>query len=87
MQMADALKYYYWALSLLRGHPDGSSIEITDKQGKQKLLVAYLPSQINDIFASLNFYVTNIEKSEGFFRAVIGVQSNGKPAANLDYSY
>jgi hypothetical protein len=52
-QVADALKYYYWALSLLRSHPEASSLEFPDKNGQQRLLVGYLPAQINALLGRL----------------------------------
>lgn len=86
-QVADALKYYYWALSLLRGHPDGNSLEYTDNDGRQKLLLSLIPARINDLFASLRFAVTNIKTSEGFTEVVIQANSGNRLAANFDYSY
>ncbi|NVO11167.1 MAG: LPP20 family lipoprotein [Bacteroidales bacterium] len=86
-QIADALKYYYWALALLRSHPDGSSIEFVDSKGQQKLLLSYLPARINDLFASLRFTVSDIKEDQGLRTIVIGVNACNRPAANLDYSF
>ena len=86
-QIADALKYYYWALALLRSHPEGSSIEFPDSKGQQKLLLSYLPSRINDLFASLRFTVSDIKDDQGLRTVVIDVNAGNRSAANLDYSY
>lgn len=86
-QIADALKYYYWALSLLRGHPEGNTLEYTDNNGQQKLLLTLLPARINDLFASLSFAVTDIKNQQSLTEVVIQVSSGNRMAANFDYSY
>lgn len=86
-QLADALKYYYWALALLRSHPYGSAMEFPDSKGQQKLLLSYLPARINDLFASLSFAVTDIKNEQGVKIVVLGVNAGGMPAANFDYSF
>ena len=34
-QVADALRYYYWALVLLQSYPDGNYLTTTDDQGRE----------------------------------------------------
>ncbi len=86
-QVADALKYYYWALALLRSHPDGSSIEFPDSKGQQKLLLSYIPTRINELFASLKFTISDIKDEQGVRTVIIGVNTGNRLAANLDYSF
>lgn len=86
-QVADALKYYYWALALLRSHPDGNSIEFPDSKDQQKLLLSYLPARINELFASLRFTVSDIKDEQGVRTVVISANTGNRPAANLDYSF
>jgi hypothetical protein len=86
-QVADALKYYYWALALLRGHPEGSTIEFPDSKGQNKLLVGYLPQRINDVLASIKFEVNDIKDDKGERVVVLNITSNGKPAINFEYTY
>ena len=86
-QVADALKYYYWALALLRSHPDGSSIEFPDSKGQQKLLLSYIPTRINELFASLKFTISDIKDEQGVRTVIIAVNTGNRLAANLDYSF
>lgn len=86
-QLADALKYYNWALALLRSHPEGGSIEFPDSKGQNRLLVGYLPARINDVLASVNFRVTEIKDENAQRTVVLGITSGGKPVTNFDYSY
>lgn len=37
LQIADALRYYYWSQTLLRSHPEGATIRYRDKDGEERL--------------------------------------------------
>ncbi len=86
-QIADALRYYYWALTLLKSHPDGSKINYIDKTGQKHLLATWLPMQINNIFAGINIKIKNIEKEEKYTIFTLNIFYNNKPISNFDYSY
>lgn len=86
-QIADALRYSNWALTLLRSHPDGSSMTYTTHDGQQRILLTYLPAFINDIIAMLRFAALEIA-DEGESRYVtIGITAGGVPVSNFDYTY
>lgn len=86
-QLSDALKYYYWALSLLRSHPEGNAIAYTPSNGIQGLLLTYLPQQMNTIFTGLDYTVTEVKDEPGQRSVVIDISYNGQPVQNLEYSY
>ncbi|MEI6579440.1 MAG: hypothetical protein WCN92_08270 [Eubacteriales bacterium] len=86
-QVADALKYYYWALSLLRSHPEGNSISYTAGNGNQSLLLSYLPQQINAIFAGLHYTAKEIKDEPGQRLVTLDIYYNDQPVQNLEYSY
>ncbi|MDD4748044.1 MAG: hypothetical protein PHW19_12275 [Salinivirgaceae bacterium] len=86
-QVADALKYYYWALSLLRSHPEGGSLEFPDKNGQQKLLLGYLPAQINALLGSLNISVNDIKDNPGHRVVTLDIESGGASVSNFEYSF
>ena len=44
-QVADALRYYYWALILLQSYPDGNFLTMKDEEGKEQLLCNWIPKQ------------------------------------------
>jgi len=62
-RVSDALRYYYWSLTLLRSHPNANSIKITEKSGKESLLISWLPQRINAIFAEINIKVSDTRKN------------------------
>jgi len=59
LRMNDALRYYFWALSLLRSHPDHNKL-YSDKF-KDQLLNIYLPEKISSIFSYISFDVISVE--------------------------
>lgn len=86
-QLSDALKYYYWALSLLRSHPEGNAINYTPSNGIQSLLLSYLPQQINTIFTGLDYMVTEVKDEPGQRSVLLDISYNSQPVQNLEYSY
>lgn len=85
-QIADALKYYYWALTLLRSHPDASTLEYAGGSAS-RLLLSYLPQRINDILNGLRYAVGPIKDEPSYRMVTVFVTYNSKPVANLEYSY
>ena len=88
LQIADALRYYYWAQTLLRSHPDGATIKMTDEEsGEQHLLASWIPEQINNIFN--NIRVTKGDsKIDGNFRQVeLFFTYKKEPVSNFDFTY
>jgi hypothetical protein len=87
LQLADALRYYYWAQTLLRSHPESNDIRMTDANGKEVLLIVWLPKQLNEIFANLSFEVGKIEDNENYLCYLLNIKYKKQPVLNLDYTY
>ena len=86
-EVAFALRYLYWSLTLLRSHPRASSISMIDAQGSERLLVTWLPMQINSIFSDIRIAVTDTQRDGDLTRYILSIHFRGKPARNFDYSY
>ena len=86
-RVADALRYYYWSLTLLRSHPNAGSIAMTDESNRERLLITWLPMLINDVFASVSVSIEDIRLEHGLKIFVLNVLYGGRPAVNFDYSY
>jgi hypothetical protein len=86
-QVADGLRYYYWALTLLKSHPEGSHIEYMDEMGKSHLLATWLPMQINNTFAGINIKVSEVESEDKYSLYTLFITFNNQPVTNFDYSY
>ena len=86
-QVADALRYYYWALTLLQSYPDGNYLTMKDDEGHEQLLISWIPKQMNNIFAHISLSVEG-EQLDGNLKTItLKVLYKGKPARNYDYSY
>lgn len=86
-QIADALKYDYWALVLLKSHPDGSSIKFIDNTGQEQLLATWLPAQINSIFAGITVKMKKKNHENNTQTVVLDILYMGSLVSNYDYSY
>ena len=89
LRIADALKYYYWSLALLRSHPNHNEIKYQFSQKDSVLLISELPKQIDEIFSGLDFSIINqIEDKEEKSKTIqLLITYNNIKVSNLDYHY
>jgi hypothetical protein len=85
-QVADALRYYYWALMLLQSHPNAGSMTM-DIDGKEQKLDVFLPRQINTVFDHLRFAVTGKQPDENIMQYLLQITYKGQPVSNCEYSF
>lgn len=86
-QVADALRYFYWAYILLQSYPDGNYLTRSDNTGKEQLLATWIPQQMNHIFEGINLQVESIKQADNLQTIALRVTYHGQPARNYDYSY
>lgn len=84
---ADALRYFYWSLTLLRSHPDASTITYTREDGSQQILFSWLHTLINGIFADISIEINDMKTDRDLTRYYLQIRYKDKPARNYDYSY
>jgi hypothetical protein len=82
-QIADALKYYYWSLTLLKSHPDGNRITTPDGE----LMAVWLPEQINDIFQQIEISLGELIKEQTYATLMLNIRYKGIPVSTYDYTY
>ncbi|MBQ8737259.1 MAG: hypothetical protein IJY78_05485 [Bacteroidaceae bacterium] len=89
LKLADALTYYYWALSLLRSCPSGNDLKISMPDFTEMSLQQYIYSRFRNILQNTNMKATaKIEdKEEGTVTYTVNAEYDGKPTANFAYSY
>lgn len=88
-RVGDALQYYYWALILLRTHPENKEIKYVTDDGSVCDLLKEIPLRINNVFNNLEISVKSIEE-DGSMQAkyiYFNIDYKGKPVENFDYSY
>ncbi len=89
LRIGDALRYYYWALLLLRSHPENNEIQFCFEEEDIRTLITALPDCINRIFSFLNFEIT-LNKYDSIINKrliKLGVYYHNKAVQNLDFSY
>lgn len=86
-QIADALRYYYWALILLQSYPDGNFLSSKDEDGAEQLLSTWIPKQMNDIFSHIRLSMERVQMDGDLKTVYVKVLYKGQPACNYDYTY
>ena len=79
----DALRYYYWSLCLLKSLQYSNEVKYSCPDGKQRLLLTWLPEQMKDIFS--NIQISSQDKIGN--EIVLSILYKGKPISSFDYTY
>ncbi len=87
VQIADALRYFYWSQTLLRSHPDASDIKMTAATGEEVLLITWLPVQINQIFGNMVIKIDEVDKKESYTNCLLDIRYKNEPVHSFDYTY
>ncbi len=88
LRIGDALMNYYWALILLRTHPNWDEISEL-LYDIDETLITYLPDRIRRIFSLLDLEVSNERYDEKYELTFLNlnVNFNGEAVRNLDIKY
>ncbi len=84
---ADALRYYYWALILLKSHPRSGEITYPDHEGVDRLLSTMLHQKINEVFDNLMVSVSDIRQSDNMMLYILEIKYKNQLAQSFDYTY
>lgn len=79
----DALRNYYWALTLLKSLQNPNDVSYTDESGAEHILVSWLPEKMNDVFDNLKTMVVKRTDCE----VELSITFKGKPVSSVDYTY
>lgn len=79
----DALRYYYWSLCLLKSLQYSNEVKYTCTDGRQRLLLTWIPEKINEIFSCISIKTEKIQGNE----IVLNIQYKNKPINSFDYTY
>ncbi|MDR1681646.1 MAG: hypothetical protein LBS12_07695 [Prevotellaceae bacterium] len=85
-QIADALRYYYWALMLLTSHPDAGSMTMNFEDETKRLNV-YLRRQIETILGNLKIEVTGKQPDRDLTLYLFRISYNSHPVSNCGYTF
>lgn len=86
-QIADAIRGFYWAQTLLRSLPRPSEVRYIDVEGEERVLTQWLPQQLVRIFSGIKISVLKVDKDKTKQMIDLKISYNGIPVVNFDYSY
>lgn len=78
----DALHNYYWAFAMVRSLQYPNSVKMTI-DGVQRLLVTWIPQQIEEIMSNLSTKIASKDGNE----INLFIKYKGEPVTSLDYTY
>ena len=79
----DALRNYYWALSLIRSLQYPEEATFTDDNGQNHMLTTWIPEQINNVFNDLKITVSSRKGDD----VDLSIAFKGRPVNSVDYTY
>ncbi len=79
----DALRNYYWALTLLKSVQRPNDVNYTDQEENSHMLMTWIPLRMNEVFDDLD---TKIVKRTGDDMELF-ITYKGKPVNSVDYTY
>lgn len=85
-RLADALRYYNWALALLRSHPEAKSIR-SERPGGSAFMQAYISERVNSILEDIQFRFGALRDEPGQREVMLYATFRGLPIVNLDFTY
>lgn len=79
----DALRYYYWSFELLKSLQHANEVQLVCPDGKRRLLITWIPEQINEIFSNIRVATLSQTGDE----VEIQVTYKDRPVNSFDYTY
>ena len=79
----DALRNFYWSLTLLKSLQRPNDVTYTDMDGQSHLLVTWIPEKMNEVFDNLEAKIIKRMGDD----VELFVTYKGKPVNSVDYTY
>ncbi len=79
----DALRNYYWALTLLKSLQRPNDVTYTDDNAQSHLLITWIPQKMNEIFDDLSTKIVNRDGDN----VELFITYKDKPVNSVDYTY
>jgi len=87
LRIGDALKYYYWALALVRSHPDCNEIKYNLDGKGESLLLSALPDKLNSILSQIQVSISDIIEKKDEKNVILSIKYLNNPVQNYDFTY
>lgn len=79
----DALRNYYWALTLLKSLQRPNEVSYIDGTGQSRMLMVWIPEQMNEVFRNLSASVVMRNGDD----VELYITYKDKPVNSVDYTY
>lgn len=79
----DALRNYYWSLTLLKSLQRPNDVTYTDEEGQSHMLMTWIPQKMNEVFDNLEAKVVRRTGDD----VELFITYKGKPVNSVDYTY
>lgn len=79
----NALRYYYWAFTLLKSLQYPNEETFTDEDGAVRRLMTWIPEQMNRVFGDLETVVAARDGDH----VELAITYRGRPVSSVDYTY
>ena len=79
----DALRNYYWALTLLKSLQHPNDVSYTDTDGRQHVLTHWIKERMDNVFDELKVHVSKHDGDD----VILSITYREKPVNSLDYTY
>lgn len=87
-RFGDAINNYYWALLLLRSHPDNQTMAMLNKDGDSRKLITTIPALIDKLLSNLDVKLLSVQKKDDNSSFItLQANLNGVPVQNIDFIY
>lgn len=87
LMMAEALRYYYWSLLVLKTLPDDASITFKDENNHSQNLLIWLNRHIPSLLDDITFQPVSVEGDDTWKQVNVAVTYHGKPVTDCEYRY
>jgi hypothetical protein len=87
LRIGDAIRYYYWSISLLKSHPDFNTIKIRLDANNEFTLITFLQNKLNEIFNNININIVDAIINKDQTTYMLEFKYSGQKVQNLDYTY
>jgi hypothetical protein len=87
LRIGDALKYFFWSLSLLRSHPDCNRIKYKLDGEEESVLLPVLSDKIVTMLSGIGIKATNIKNTDGAKEITLQFSYKNQTVQNADFMY
>ena len=87
LKMAEALRYYYWSLLVLKTLPDDVAVTFVDDDQKPHKMLLWLNTHIPEMLDNITFTPLQVTGDDKWKCVEVAVTYKGTPVADCEYRY